>query len=96
MPKKKNAAGQQESPQVAQTMVAQTPTNASTNASTKTPPKRKNSTFYYEYIDHEGRVIYLDQYEWASGMGLSHKEVKKAQASRKREVKKGYADTKEA
>lgn len=91
MPKKKNAAGQQESPQV-----AQTPTNASTSASTKTPPKRKNSTFYYEYIDHEGRVIYLDQYEWASGMGLSHKEVKKAQASRKREVKKGYADTKEA
>lgn len=79
MPKKKNAAGQQGSPQVAQT-----------------PPKRKNSTFYYEYIDHEGRVIYLDQYEWASGMGLSHKEVKKAQASRKREVKKGYADTKEA
>lgn len=79
MPRKKTAAGQQESPQVAQT-----------------PPKRKNSTFYYEYIDPNGVVVLLDQYEWSSGMGLSHKEVKKAQRARKREVKNGYADTKEA
>lgn len=53
-------------------------------------------TTYYEYIDKDGNVVLLDQYEWSSGMGLSHKEVKKAQRARKREVKKGYADTKEA
>jgi hypothetical protein len=57
---------------------------------------KKNLPFYYEYIDQEGNVILLDQYEWSSGMGLSHKEVKKAQSSRKREVKKGFAYTKEA
>lgn len=56
----------------------------------------KPAYFYYEYIDPTGKVIYLDQYEWSSGMGLSHKEVKKAQAARKREVKKGLADTREA
>lgn len=57
---------------------------------------RKPAYFYYEYIDPTGKVIYLDQYEWSSGMGLSHKEVKKAQAARKREVKKGLAYTVEA
>lgn len=66
-------------------------------ANTESPRvAHKPAHFYYEYIDSEGRVIYLDQYEWSSGMGLSHKEVKKAQAARKREVKKGLADTKEA
>ena len=57
---------------------------------------RKPAYFYYEYIDPTGKVIYLDQYEWSSGMGLAHKEVKKAQAARKREVKKGLADTRDA
>ena len=75
MPKKKTAAGQQGSPQVA---------------------KKKAHYFYYEYIDPNGVVVLLDQYEWSSGMGLSHKEVKKAQRARKREVKNGYAYTEEA
>ncbi len=57
---------------------------------------KKNMPFYYEYIDKDGKVILLDQYEWSSGMGITHKEVKRAQASRKREVKKGYAYTMEA
>lgn len=52
--------------------------------------------FYYEYIDPDGTVVLLDEYEWSSGMGLSHKEVKRAQKSRKREVKKGFAETIEA
>jgi len=32
----------------------------------------------------------------ARGLGITDKEVKKAQAARKREVAKGFADTKEA
>lgn len=80
MPRKKTAAGQQDSSRVAQIQ----------------SPARKKLPFYYEYIDPTGRVVYLDEYEWSSGMGITHKEVKKAQASRKREVKKGFADTKEA
>ncbi len=62
----------------------------------KVASKKIAHYFYYEYIDPTGRVVYLDEYEWSSGMGLSHKEVKRAQASRRREVKKGFADTKEA
>lgn len=80
MPRKKTAAGQQESPQVAQ----------------EKPRAKKPAYFYYEYIDPNGVVVLLDQYEWSSGMGLSHKEVKKAQRARKREVKNGYAYTEEA
>ena len=56
----------------------------------------KPAYFYYEYITPDGIVVLLDQYEWSSGMGLAHKEVKRAQRARKREVKKGFADTKEA
>jgi hypothetical protein len=86
MPRKKTAAGQQDSSRVAQ------------------PPKtRKNLPFYkgelpfyYEYITPDGVVVLLDHYEWARGLGITDKEVKKAQAARKREVAKGYADTKEA
>lgn len=77
MPRKKIAAGQEESPQVAS-------------------KKRKSLPFYYEYIDPNGVVVLLDEYEWSSGMGLSHTTVKRAQASRKREVRKGFADTREA
>ena len=66
-------------------------------ANTESPRvAHKPQYFHYEYIDPTGKVIYLDQYEWSSGMGLSHKEVKKAQRARKREVKNGYAYTKEA
>jgi hypothetical protein len=57
---------------------------------------KKKLPFYYEYITPNGVSVLLDQYEWARGMGLGDKEVKKAQAARKREVKKGYAETKEA
>lgn len=57
---------------------------------------KKSLPFYYEYIDSSGNVVLLTEYEWSSGMGLSHREVKRAQASRKREVKKGFAETKEA
>lgn len=53
-------------------------------------------TTYYEYIDKDGKVVLLDHYEWSSGMGITHSSVKKAQAARKREVKKGFANTIEA
>ncbi len=52
--------------------------------------------FYYEYITPDGVVVLLDQYEWARGLGIKDKDVKKAQAARKREVAKGFADTREA
>jgi hypothetical protein len=58
--------------------------------------KGKDLPFYYEYINKDGVSVLLDNYEWARGLGITDKEVKKAQAARKREVKKGYAYTKEA
>jgi hypothetical protein len=73
MPRQKIAAGQQESPEVAQETVT-----------------------YYEYITKDGVSVLLDHYEWSRGLGITDKNVKKAQAARKREVKKGFADTKEA
>jgi hypothetical protein len=88
MPRKKIAQANTESPQVAQEVAQKKPRAKK--------PQWCKQHFYYEYIDPTGKVIYLDQYEWSSGMGLSHKEVKKAQAARKREVKNGYAYTKEA
>ena len=54
------------------------------------------SAFYYEYITPDGVSVLLDNYEWARGLGIADKEVKKAQAARKREVKKGYAYTVDA
>lgn len=54
------------------------------------------ATVYYEYITPDGVSVLLDNYEWARGLGITDKEVKKAQAARKREVKKGYAYTVEA
>lgn len=56
----------------------------------------KSLPFYYEYITPDGVSVLLDNYEWARGLGITDKEVKKAQAARKREVKKGYAYTVEA
>lgn len=63
-------------------------------ANTESPQVAQH--FYYEYIDSLGNVTLLDNYEWARGLGITDKEVKKAQAARKREVKNGYAYTKEA
>lgn len=54
------------------------------------------TTVYYEYTTRDGVSVLLDNYEWARGLGITDKEVKKAQAARKREVKKGYAYTVEA
>lgn len=42
-----------------------------------------------EYIEING--VLLDRFEWAGGYDLKDKSVAKAQASRRREVKKGYA-----
>lgn len=56
----------------------------------------KDKPFYYEYITPDGVSVLLDQYEWSRGLGIKDKEVKKAQAARKREVTKGFAYTKEA
>ena len=68
-----------------------------TQANTESPQvAQQPSAFYYEYITPDGIVVLLDNYEWARGLGITDREVKKAQAARKREVKKGYAYTKEA
>jgi len=67
-----------------------------TQANTESLEVAQDLPFYYEYITPDGIVVLLDNYEWARGLGITDKEVKKAQAVRKREVKKGYAYTKEA
>jgi len=51
---------------------------------------------YYEYITTYGISVLLDRYEWARGLGLADKYVKKAQAARHREVAKGFAIVEEA
>jgi hypothetical protein len=51
---------------------------------------------YYEYITTYGISVLLERHEWARGLGLSDKNVKKAQAARHREVAKGFARTEEA
>lgn len=63
---------------------------------TKSPRVAQETVTYYEYITPDGVSVLLDNYEWARGLDHTNKEVKKAQASRKREVKKGFANTKEA
>ena len=77
MPRKKIAAANTESPQVAQDVVDTT-------------------TVYYEYTTRDGTHVLLDRYEWIRGLGLSAKNVKKAQAARHREVAKGFATVKES
>ena len=67
-----------------------------TQTNTESLEVAQDLPFYYEYITPDGIVVLLDNYEWARGLGITDKEVKKAQAVRKREVKKGYAYTKEA
>jgi hypothetical protein len=82
MPKKKITQANTESPEVAEQVVAQ--------------DVAPTSTLYYEYITKDGVSVLLDHYEWARGLGITDKNVKKAQAARHREVAKGFADTKEA
>jgi hypothetical protein len=77
MPRKKIAAANTDSPEVAQDVVDTMPT-------------------YYEYFTTYGISVLLDRYEWSRGLGLSDKNVKKAQAARHREVAKGFARTEEA
>jgi hypothetical protein len=77
MPRKKIAAANTESPEVAQDVVDTMPT-------------------YYEYITTYGISVLLDRYEWSRGLGISDKNVKKAQAARHREVAKGFATVEEA
>ena len=82
MPKKKIAAANTDSPGVAEQLVAQDVV--------ETMPT------YYEYITTYGISVLLDRYEWSRGLGLSDKNVKKAQAARHREVAKGFATVEEA
>ena len=77
MPRKKIAAANTESPEVAQEMLEVLNT-------------------YYEYTTPDGVSVLLDRYEWSRGLGLSDKNVKKAQAARHREVAKGFAAVEEA
>ena len=77
MPRKKIAAANTDSLEVAQDVVETMPT-------------------YYEYFTTYGISVLLDRYEWSRGLGLSDKNVKKAQAARHREVAKGFARTEEA
>lgn len=72
MPKKKIAAANTDSLEVAQETTTTMPT-------------------YYEYTTPDGTHVLLDRYEWSRGLGLSDKNVKKAQAARHREVDKGFA-----
>jgi hypothetical protein len=78
MPRKKIAAANTESLEVAQETVVDT------------------STVYYEYTTPDGVSVLLDRYEWSRGLGISDKNVKKAQAARHREVAKGFATVEEA
>jgi hypothetical protein len=82
MAKKKIAAANTDSPGVAEQLVAQDVAD--------TMPT------YYEYITTYGISVLLDRYEWSRGLGLSDKNVKKAQAARHREVAKGFATVEEA
>lgn len=77
MPKKKIAAANTDSPEVAQETKSTMPT-------------------YYEYTTPDGTHVLLDRYEWSRGLGITDKNVKKAQAARHREVAKGFARTEEA
>jgi len=77
MPRKKIAAANTESLEVAQETAPAMPT-------------------YYEYTTPDGTHVLLDRYEWSRGLGITDKNVKKAQAARHREVVKGFARTEEA
>jgi hypothetical protein len=46
---------------------------------------------YYEYITLDDTSVLLTRHEWARGLGLKDKDVKKAQKIRHREVAEGIA-----
>ena len=89
MPRKKIAAANTESLEVAQKTAAMDQLIAQDADLIDIP-------VYYEYITTYGISVLLDRYEWSRGLGLSDKNVKKAQAARHREVAKGFARTEEA
>ena len=62
----------------------------------KKTSKKPATELYYEYTTPAGVSVLLTRYEWARGLGLSDKTVKKAQAARHREVQDGLATTEEA
>ena len=63
-------------------------------ANTESPEVASNTpaNIYYEYITTYGISVLLTRYEWSRGLGLSDKNVKKAQAARHREVANGLAE----
>jgi hypothetical protein len=62
----------------------------------ESPGVAQDLVTYYEYTTPDGTHVLLNRYEWTRGLGLSDKNVKKAQAARQREVAKGFARTEEA
>lgn len=84
MPRKKIAAAETESLQVAQDVVDDRDIQ---------PP---STPIYYEYTTPDDTRVLLDRYEWTRGLGITDKNVKKAQAARHREVAKGFATVEEA
>jgi len=93
MPRKKIAAANTESPQVAEQLVAQ---DVAMDQLIAQDADLIDMPTYYEYTTPDGTHVLLDRYEWSRGLGLSDKNVKKAQAARHREVAKGFARTEEA
>jgi len=63
-------------------------------ANTESPEVTSNTpaNIYYEYIIPRATSVLLTRYEWARGLGLADKNVKKAQAARHREVANGLAE----
>ena len=97
MPRKKIAAANTESLEVAEQLVAQkTAAMDQLIAQDRDLIDIPAETVYYEYITTYGISVLLDRYEWSRGLGLSDKNVKKAQAARHREVAKGFAIVEEA
>ncbi len=62
----------------------------------ESPGVAQDVATYYEYFTTYGISVLLNRYEWTRGLGLSDKNVKKAQAARHREVDTGFARTEEA
>jgi hypothetical protein len=50
------------------------------------------ANLYYEYIIPRANSVLLTRHEWARGLGLKDKDVKKAQKTRHREVAEGLAE----
>ena len=69
-------------------------------ANTESPEVAQETTptmpTYYKYFTTYGISVLLDRYEWSRGLGITDKNVKKAQAARHREVDKGVAKVEEA